>query len=566
MPLTESLKTSIRELDESDQQELLGLLQEMMRTKSGSQHDEGSEVDGRFLSEAIQGVSLDSASENSSTRNPQLLHATEGLITVVIDDEMPVIRSRPTTPEQNEVHDSTSSNPPRLSDATVESAITTVGDARFNSQVLLTIDPTKINGQISISFTTERSDTLLGSVQGDHTIPERLLLEFIAKTIAGKTLGEIPDTLHEAFHDSVQDFDASTTPLPEKPTMIPYGADGDKSRKLGIRFQNASSVANYISQTIDRYNHLPLSVIPKDGHAAAGEGTKISTNMTMLRAMNEFLSFGTDIEGNLKAEDVDLFYKEAVLPNGKFVKGMKDFFGVGKIDDVRREYPDTPEGKARFIGVFATQCNEGKVGQLLSEIFDFPYRDSFGIKKDAERTQENLHALTQRCAKMCLGAFPQIGENLDPMGIGIEFEQRVIQKSVDFKIGKGAAATTLSGSWSSHTRLQDWDSVFPLDTSRVSAALEAAKADCMDSGVVKRSKMIEYINDSMKDVKIKFALAVEDISSAEGHNPEAVISGMLQELPDTSAAITRSHLQTLFQEKDQELGQKQIARDGRDER
>ena len=120
---------------------------------------------------------------------------------------------------------------------------------------------------------------------------------------------------------------------------------------------------------------------------------------------------------------------------------------------------------------------------------------------------------------MCLGAFPQIGENLDPMGIGIEFEQRVIQKSVDFKIGKGAAATTLSGSWSSHTRLQDWDSVFPLDTSRVSAALEAAKADCMDSGVVKRSKMIEYINDSMKDVKIKFALAVEDISIAEGHNP-----------------------------------------------
>ena len=147
------------------------------------------------------------------------------------------------------------------------------------------------------------------------------------------------------------------------------------------------------------------------------------------------------------------------------------------------------------------------------------------------------------------------------MGFGI------IQKSVEFKTGKGAAAATLSSSWSGHAGLQDWDGVFPLDTSRVFVALEAAKSDCADDlGVAERSKMIKRINKSMKDAEIKFALAAEDIGSAENHNSETVISGMLQELVSGSATITRNHLQTLFQAKDQELGQKQMINNGRGER
>jgi hypothetical protein len=46
------------------------------------------------------------------------------------------------------------------------------------------------------------------------------------------------------------------------------------------------------------------------------------------------------------------------------------------------------------------------VGGILSEIFDFLHRANLGIAKDIERAQENLHILTKRCAKVCLGSFP----------------------------------------------------------------------------------------------------------------------------------------------------------------
>lgn len=279
--------------------------------------------------------------------------------------------------EQSEAEqDSSSNSQGRLSNS---STITIVGDPRFNSQVLLTIDPTKTHGQISLSFTEERSSTSLGSKQGDHTVPERLLLEFIAKTVSGKTLEEIPTALYEAFKGVVEDFDGIELPedkpqVPLIPGIIPYNEGSSKHEKLGIRFENATNVANYISQIIERYNHLPLSVLPKDGHAASSEGSKVRTNIAMLRAVNEFLDIDHSL-GN-RTETLDLFYKEAVLTHGRFVNGMKDFFELQNIDQVRERFPDSEEGREHFTREFRSKCNEEQVGKLLSEIFDFPYKES----------------------------------------------------------------------------------------------------------------------------------------------------------------------------------------------
>jgi hypothetical protein len=88
------------------------------------------------------------------------------MITATINEGR-FVNSRSSTPNRGHSSSSETPSPLNLADISFQSNFTTMGDARFNSQVLLTIDPTKINGQISISFTTERSDTSLGSVQGD---------------------------------------------------------------------------------------------------------------------------------------------------------------------------------------------------------------------------------------------------------------------------------------------------------------------------------------------------------------------------------------------------------------
>ena len=569
MPLDEALKNTISQLEASDREELLLLLQQQeqpqpKRKRSGS--EEGSQEEGH-LPKSLRKDSVDSSSKNSTTSNSsQIIYTTEGMITASINEGF--VNSRSSTPDQEHSNSSETASPLNLVDISFQSNVTTMGDARFNSQVLLTIDPTKINGQISISFTTERSDTSLGSVQGDHTIPERLLLEFIAKKIAGKTLEEITNTLHDDFRSVVENFDNPSIPnLPTKPEIIPYTEGDDNIRKLGIRFQNSSNVAKYISEMIDRYNHLPLSVLPKDGHAAVGEGPKVSSNMNMLRAIDKFLSIATDIEGEISTEDSDSFYKQAVIANGAFTRGMKDFFGLRSIDEVRETYPDTEEGRRNFSNAFQEKCSEAMVGGILSEIFDFPHRNSLEIAKDVERTQENLHILTKRCTKVCLGSFPQIEEKLDHMGIGIEFEQRVIQKSVDFKIGKGPSATTLSGSWSGKVELQDWDSVFPLDGDRVAAALENIKSiylGKLDSGSLKDSReIVGDANMSFEAMGVKFKLVDKEVF-AENCNFEAVINGMLQHdklapISGRLPPITREDLLSLFQEKSQELGQSQRA-------
>ncbi len=163
-----------------------------------------------------------------------------------------------------------------------------------------------------------------------------MLLEFIAKKIAGKTLEEITNTLYDDFCSVVENFDNPLEPnILTKPKIIPYTEGDDNIRKLGIRFQNSSNIAKYISEMIDRYNHLPLAVLPKDGHAAVGEGSKVSSNMNMLRAIDKFLGIATNIEGEISAEDSDSFYAQAVLPNGAFTRGMKDFFGLKSIEEVR---------------------------------------------------------------------------------------------------------------------------------------------------------------------------------------------------------------------------------------
>lgn len=552
MPLDEALKNTISQLEASDREELLLLLQQQeqpqpKRKRSGS--EEGSQEESH-LPKSLRKDSVDSSSKNSTTSNSsQIIYTTEGMITASINEGF--VNSRSSTPDQEHSNSSETASPLNLVDISFQSNVTTMGDARFNSQVLLTIDPTKINGQISISFTTERSDTSLGSVQGDHTIPERLLLEFIAKKIAGKTLEEITNTLHDDFRSVVENFDNPSIPnLPTKPEIIPYTEGDDNIRKLGIRFQNSSNVAKYISEMIDRYNHLPLSVLPKDGHAAVGEGPKVSSNMNMLRAIDKFLSIGTDFEGEISTQDSDSFYKQAVIANGAFTRGMKDFFGLRSIDEVRKTYPDTEEGRRNFSDAFKEKCSETMVGRILSEIFDFPHRANLGIAKDVERIPENLHTLTQRCTKMCLGSFPQIEEKLDHMGIGIEFEQRVIQKSVDFKMGKGPSATTLSGSWSGKVELQDWDSVFPLDANRVITALETAKDDCMRVNIVEKSEAIIVMNTAMGTSGLRF-----DFNNYDGQfNAGAVISGMVESLTNSGLpSISRQNLQTLLEEKDQEL-------------
>jgi hypothetical protein len=85
---------------------------------------------------------------------------------------------------------------------------------------------------------------------------------------------------------------------------------------------------------------------------------------------------------------------------------MKDFFWLKSIEDVRKTYPDTEQGRRSFTDAFQEKCSEGMVGGILSEIFDFLHRANLGIAKDIERAQENLHILTKRCAKVCLGSFP----------------------------------------------------------------------------------------------------------------------------------------------------------------
>jgi hypothetical protein len=218
MPLDEALKNTISQLEASDREELLLLLQQQeqpqpKRKRSGS--EEGSQEEGH-LPKSLRKDSVDSSSKNSTTSNSsQIIYTTEGMITASINEGF--VNSR-FSPEQEHSSSYATDSPINPDDISFQSNVTTMGDARFNSQVLLTIDPTKINGQISISFTTERSDTSLGSVQGDHTIPERLLLEFIAKKIAGKTLEEITNTLHDDFRSVVENFDNSSVPnIPTKP-------------------------------------------------------------------------------------------------------------------------------------------------------------------------------------------------------------------------------------------------------------------------------------------------------------------------------------------------------------
>lgn len=569
MPLDEALKNTISQLGEADREELLALLQEQqqepLQSKRKRSEDEEEVQEGNLL-KIPRKDSIDSSSRNSTTsHSSQIIYTTDGMITAAINDTS-FANSRSSTPERQHSSSSETDSPINLVDISFQSNLTTMGDAKFNSQVLLTIDPTKINGQISISFTTERSDTSLGSTQGDHTIPERLLLEFIAKKIAGKTLEEITNTLHDDFRSVVENFDNSSVPnIPNKPAIIPYAEGDDNIRKLGIRFQNSSNVARYISEMIDRYNHLPLSVLPKDGHAAVGEGPKVSSNMNMLRAIDKFLSIGTDFEGEISTEDSDSFYKQAVIANGAFTRGMKDFFGLRSIDEVRKTYPDTEEGRRKFSDAFKEKCNEEMVGKILSEIFDFPHRASLGIAKDVERIPENLHTLTKRCTKICLGAFPQIEEKLDHMRIGSELEQKVIQKSVDFKSGKGTSAGTLTGSWTGNSVVQDWDSVFPLDANRVITALEDIKSiylGKLDSGSLESSReIVDDVNRSFEAIGVKFKLVDKEVF-AENCNFEAVINGMLQHdklapISGRPSYITRKDLLSLFQEKNQELGQSQ---------
>lgn len=554
MPLDRSLTDTVSQLAETDREELLTFLQEQQqRPKRGRSEDEKESQEEGPLSKLARKDSSDSSDKNSTTSNSsQVIYATDSMITATIN-EGSFVNSRSTTPDQEHSSGAETDSSLNLVDISFQSNVTTVGDAKFNSQVLLTIDPTKINGQISILFTTERSSTSLGKTQGDHTLPERLLLEFIAKKIAGKTLEEISDTLHDNFRAVVENFDDPlVSNIPQKPVIIPYADSDDDIRRLGIRFKNASSVANYISEMIDRYNHLPLSVLPKDGHAAVGEGSKVSSNMNMLRAVDKFLGIATDIEGEISTQNADSFYKQAVLPNGSFTRGMKDFFGLGNIEEVRKRFPDTEEGKRDFIGVFQEKCNEETVGKILSEIFDFPYKDGLKGEKDSPRTQENLQTLTRRCTKMCLGSFPQISEKIDAMTLGKSLENQVMQKEVTFKSKESA----ITSSWEGKAHLQDWDSIFPLDKTEVIQALKEAKNIYSKVSDTPFS-VVDIVNESFGRSGIKFQLSIEE-ESAKIYNLGIVIDKILQPLTEESPSITRYNLQTLITEKGQEFGQETL--------
>ena len=462
-------------------------------TDDSSNPDQTGSIDG----ELNQSDALD--------YNSHLVQVTENLITAIVaSDNIRGPNSRASSSSQSSI----SKTRPELSIAyetpEKQSAITTIGDPKFNSQVLLTIDPTKgDDGTISISFTTERSKTALGKSQGDHTILERLLLEFIAQSIAGQNLKNIAKTLHDSFRDIFEgDIDAishmAQIPYPEIREYDDKDLPEDKrdAYKLGIRFQNAQNVAKYISSTIEYYNTLPLSTIAKDGHAIPGEGGIASTNMTMLRSINEVMSH--EIDDNVNEDIINSFYQRAVAIDGDLVRGMKNFFKkevieyaltnsikeadkcaslLKKIQDINKGhpvdpfseweekklknidkngpetltkiFPNTQEGRNSFFERFRDKCTAEKIGSLLAEIFDFPYKDN-----SPDRTVGNLHKLTKACAKICIGAFPNF-ETLNPVEIGQKFEKEVIDRNVQI----GAEVK----SWKNHCpeiKTQEWADVF----------------------------------------------------------------------------------------------------------
>lgn len=290
MPLSEELKAILLGLGTEEISEALSLLSKSEITvEKESSSDQASSLGSQTNSENIQ---------NLSTHEDTILTAS------LIDEQS----SRPISPaEEARAASHVDASPGK------SSVMTTVGGASFNSRVLLTIDPTKLDGQISISFTTERSDTSAGRKQEDHVIAERLVIEFVARSVLGKTLADAPRALLENFSHICKNDEAALATFKqiepvilEKADTTDIAEDKQATYKLGVRFRNAQKVTSYITQMIECYNKLPLSIIPKDGHALPSEGATVATGMNILRTMNEVLSYQQTTEAP-KQEIVDAF-------------------------------------------------------------------------------------------------------------------------------------------------------------------------------------------------------------------------------------------------------------------
>lgn len=218
MPLDEHMKSYFLSLCKKDKEELLGfLLQQMtssdddsvtrrdigeLSNKPAYEDNHGVNVEYSQLQDESY-ISFDSQNtKNSAKAQRMVITETDGMIQITVPvkefDAVEPISSV----GRSDRSDSVASSSSAPQDA---SAISTIVEAQFNRQVIVDMDPTKdAYGGMIISFTSESTNTSLGPIQGDHTIPSRNILEFTANIVMNKTLQDIKDLLGSVFLDRLE--------------------------------------------------------------------------------------------------------------------------------------------------------------------------------------------------------------------------------------------------------------------------------------------------------------------------------------------------------------------------